>query len=173
LTLYRQWVQAASSGGQELGSFVVRGQMNHGFTAGVLRLFQVDARDTKLDYAVALSLAAVFSLLWAWASKKLSSLEAWVGWLGVGLIVHPLAWHHSFVMAYPLCAVSLDRAFRSQQRKWIVWAILGICCIGIFIPNIFGMTLITPLEHISIKSWGVCLCAWTLVRTSEPSSQSC
>jgi len=161
--LYHQWMQAASSGGQELGTYVVRGQMNHGFTAGILRAFHVDAKSTTVDYEVALALAAFFSLLWGWTSQRLSSLETWVGWLGVGLITHPLAWHHSFVMAYPLCAVSLDRAIRSQDRRLVALSVLGICCIGIFIPNLLGMTLTTPLELVSIKSWGVCLSALAMV----------
>ncbi len=161
--LYHQWTQSASSGGQELGASVVRGQMNHGFTAGILRAFHVDARETSLDYKIALSLAAFFSVLWAWASKKLDSLEAWAGWLGVGLIAHPLAWHHSFVMAYPICAISLDRAIHSRNRKLIALSVFAICCIGIMIPNVIGMTLATPLELVSIKSWGVCFAALSLV----------
>jgi hypothetical protein len=161
--LYHQWVQSASSGGQELGELVVRGQMNHGFTAGVLRAFHVDVRATSIDNRVALLLAGIFSVIWAWASKRLQPLEAWVGWLGVGLIVHPLAWHHSFVMAYPLCAVSLDRAISSHDRRLLALSLLGSCCIGIFIPNVIGMTLATPLEMVSVKSWGVCFSALALV----------
>lgn len=163
IDLYRQWAQSASSGGQELGGAVVRGQMNHGFTAAILRAFRVDAKATYMDYAVAILLASILSVLWAWISRRLSSLESWVGWLGVGLIAHPLAWHHSFVLAYPLCAVSLDRAMTSRNKKLITLSIFGMICIGILIPNIFGMTLITPLELISIKSWGVCFSALSMV----------
>lgn len=165
--LYRQWVQSASSGGEELGALVVRGQMNHGFTAGILRAFHVDVHATSVDNKVALLLAGFFSVLWAWGSQKLEPFERWMGWLGVGLIVHPLAWHHSFVMAYPLCAVSLDRAMSSQNKKLIALSVFGIACIGILIPNVFGMTLITPLEMVSIKSWGVCFSALSLVLSNR------
>jgi hypothetical protein len=170
--LYQQWVQAAASGGQELGAFVVRGQMNHGFTAGILRAFHVPASETSVDYKVALGLAALFSGLWFWASKKLDRLESWVGWLGVGLIVHPLAWHHSFVLAYPVCAVALDRAMKSKNRLAMTLASLGTCCVGIFIPNVIGITLATPLELVSVKSWGVCLAALALVLSSQSKAQS-
>jgi hypothetical protein len=165
--LYRQWIQAASSGGQELGAVVVRGQMNHGFTAGVLRAFQVDAHATSVDYKVALVLAALFSAIWVWASKCLRPVEVWAGWLGVGLICHPLAWHHSFVLAYPLCALSLDRAVSARSTGLKALSIFGMVCIGILIPNVFGMTLVTPLEMISIKSWGVCFSALVLVLASR------
>jgi hypothetical protein len=161
--LYHQWMQAAGSGGTELGIVVIRGQMNHGFTAGILRAFRVDPKMTWIDQLVALGLAGVFSALWFHFSKHLSELESWVGWLGVGLIVHPLAWHHSFVLAYPLCAVALDRALdramKSRERGALILSLLGICCIGIFIPNVIGTTLVRPLELVSIKSWGVCLSA--------------
>ncbi|MFL5815322.1 MAG: glycosyltransferase 87 family protein [Bdellovibrionia bacterium] len=170
--LYRQWVQAASSGGQELGAVVVRGQMNHGFTAGVLRAFHVDAHETSLDYKVALVLAALFSAIWVRASKGLKPVEVWAGWLGVGLICHPLAWHHSFVLAYPLCALSLDRAVSTRSTWLKALSVFGMVCIGILIPNVFGMTLVTPLEMISIKSWGVCFSALALVlATRSLSSQ--
>jgi hypothetical protein len=153
---YRQWIQAGTSGGAELGEIVIRGQMNHGFTAGLLRAFHVDPKATWIDQLVALGLAVVFSGLWFRFSRGLDSLESWVGWLGVGLIVHPLAWHHSFVLAYPLCAVALDRSLKSRDRVAIGLALFGTCCIGILIPNVIGTTLVRPLELVSIKSWGVC-----------------
>lgn len=165
--LYSQWVHAASSGGQELGSEIVRGQMNHGFTAGMLRLFHVDARATHVDYEVAIILAAVFSALWVFVSKGLKSPEIWAGWLAVGLICHPLAWHHSFVLVYPLCALSLDRAIDSRRQSLIALSIFGMLCIGILIPNVIGLALATPLEMISIKSWGVCFSALALILASR------
>jgi hypothetical protein len=165
--IYSQWVHAASSGGQELGSEIVRGQMNHGFTAGLLRLFHVDARATRVDYEVAVVLAAAFSALWVFVSKGLKFIEIWAGWLAVGLICHPLAWHHSFVLVYPLCALSLDRAIDSGKRTLIALSVFGMICIGILIPNVIGLTLATPLEMISIKSWGVCFSALALVLASR------
>jgi hypothetical protein len=167
IEIYRQWAQSASSGGQELGDFVVRGQMNHGFTAGVLRAFHVDVRNTIADYQVAMTLTVFFSALWAWFSKGLKTLEIWAGWIGVGLICHPLAWHHSFVLAYPLGALSLDRAITTGKRSLIALSLFGMICVGILIPNVFGLTLVTPLEMVSVKSWGVCFSALALILASR------
>jgi hypothetical protein len=89
--------------------------------------------------------------------------EKWTGWLGVGLITHPLAWHHSYVLAFPLCALSLDRAIQNRNNRLIALSALGILCIGIFLPNVIGMTLATPLELVSVKSWGVVFSAVALV----------
>ncbi|MDR3605826.1 MAG: glycosyltransferase family 87 protein [Oligoflexia bacterium] len=167
--LYRQWMQAAGSGGQELGDIVVRGQMNHGFTAGILRALGISAKDTRFDPWIALGLGAIFSVIW-WRVcqvRRLSLIESWVGWLGIGLIVHPLAWHHSFVLAYPVCVVALDRAIVSKNGKIIALAALGICCIGIFIPNVIGPDLVKPLELVSVKSWGVCFSAAALAWTKK------
>lgn len=166
LGYYPGWIRTAQSGGQELGALVIRGQMNHGFTAGVLRWARVDVHRTHVDAVVAIGLFGIFGILWELICRKVESLtsaEKWVGWLGVGLITHPLAWHHSFVLAFPLCALSLDRAFRSKNNKLITISILGILCIGIFIPNVIGMTLATPLELVSVKSWGVVFSALSLV----------
>jgi hypothetical protein len=161
--LYRQWLQAADSGGQELGDRFVRGQMNHGFTAGVLRAFHVDVRETSVDHRVALALGAFFSVVWWRLSRASDALEKWVGWLALGVIVHPLAWHSSFVLVFPLCVVSLDRAIRSRDRRWIFLSILGICLIDIFIPNVIGPDTVKPLELLSEKSWGVCCSAAALL----------
>jgi hypothetical protein len=163
--LYHQWLQAADSGGQELGDRFIRGQMNHGFTAGLLRAFHVDVRETSVDHRVALGLGVFFSALWWRLSRPLDALECWVGWLALGVIIHPLAWHSSFVLTFPLCAVSLDRAIRSKDRRWIFLSLLGICLIDILIPNVIGPDAVKPLELLSEKSWGVCCAAAALLCT--------
>lgn len=169
LGYYPEWVRAALSGGQELGELVIRGQMNHGFTAGVLRWAGIEVTRSSMDVLVAIALFAVLGTSWAWISrrKRLGRAETWAGWLGVGLVTHPLAWHHSFVLAYPLCALSLEHAIRSGNRARIVLSALGIACIGILIPNVIGLTLVTPLELVSVKSWGVVLSAVSLLLSSD------
>lgn len=175
LDYYPGWIRTAQSGGQELGAVVIRGQMNHGFTAGILRWAQVDVHRTSIDAIVAIVLFGIFGSIWELICRKIktiTSAEKWVGWLGVGLITHPLAWHHSFVLAFPLCTLSLDRAIRSKNKKFITISILGFLCIGILIPNVIGMTLATPLELVSVKSWGVVFSALALVLVrSVPSSR--
>ncbi len=160
--LLLSWGRAALSGGDELPDFVIRGQMNHGFTAGILRNLGVDAKMTRFDIMTCLGLTAVLGTLWKWASTKLQFAEKWAGWLALGLIVHPLAWHHSFVLAYPLCTLALDRSLQAKQRQWIALSLLGTACIGILIPNVIGPDWVRPLELVSVKSWGVCFAAAAL-----------
>jgi hypothetical protein len=163
IDLHRTWIQAAESGAAELGAHVVRGQGNHSFTAGVLRWFHVDPLDSSKDGYVALILGVFFSAIWFYFSQHLARAEQWAGWIGVGMVVHPLLWHHSFVLAFPICALSLDRAIRDGSRALIALAGLGTFLIAIFIPNIFGMEIVTPLELYSSKSWGIVFAASVLV----------
>lgn len=158
--IYRDFVAAASSGGSELGTIIVRGQGNHGFTALVLRTLQVDSLSFASDMFTSLALLIPLSILWAKKSAILRPAERWSGWLALALIVHPLAWHHSFVLAYPLCTLSITRA-RRTSALWL--AVLGACCIGIFIPQVLGHTLVKPIELGGVKSWGVVLSAISLV----------
>ncbi|OFZ20391.1 MAG: hypothetical protein A2X94_05245 [Bdellovibrionales bacterium GWB1_55_8] len=153
--LYQQWMAAAASGAAELGEEVIRGGGNHGFTAGVLRNLQVDARSTKIDYLVFAVLGLIFGFLWTRFSRGLPELDRWLGWVALGLIVHPLAWHHSFVLAFPFCALSLHRSLESRSRRNVALSVLGICCIGILIPQVIGKEWVRPLERVSVKSWGV------------------
>ncbi len=113
--IYRDFAQAASSGGAELGAIIVRGQGNHGLTALVLRTLQVDSLSFASDAITSTALFIPLALLWSRYSRPLRDAERWAGWIALALIVHPLAWHHSFVLAYPLCA--LDRARRSGLER--------------------------------------------------------
>jgi hypothetical protein len=168
--LYQDWMKAASSGGAELGAKVVRGQNNHGLTTAVLRWLDVEATRVSWDMATAVILASGFGFLWQHYGKKLRLQERWAGWLAIGLITHPLAWHHSFVMAFPLCTFSLQEAIRSG-RKWLIfWALFGISCIGIFIPQVIGVDAVKPLEYLANKSWGAVICGVVLIlaRSAKP-----
>jgi hypothetical protein len=165
LSLYQGWVGAAGSGGQGLGAIVVRGQMNHGFTAGVLRALQIPSENTRADLITASALALLLSALWAYVSRHLPLQERWAGWLGVGLVSHPLAWHHSFVLAFPICALAMARAYDAGRKPLIALSVLATCMIGILLPEVLGPALVTPLELVSSKSWGVCIAAAVLVRS--------
>ena len=161
--LYQNWVSAAFSGGEQLGATIVRGQQNHGFVAAVLRIFTVDAVLVHLDIFVALALGIILSFGWHFGSRSLKFSERWAGWLALGVVVHPLAWHHSFVMAYPLCALSLNRAVKTRNRGLIALSFFGISCITLFIPQVIGTQAVVPLEFVASKSWGVVLAGVVLV----------
>jgi hypothetical protein len=166
IEIYRDFATAASSGGSELGAIIVRGQGNHGFTALILRTLGVDSLSFVSDMIASLALFVPLGLLWSRHSRILAEPERWAGWIALALIVHPLAWHHSFVLAYPLCTLSIARASRtahSGRAKVLALAILGTCCIGIFIPQVLGHTIVKPIELAGVKSWGVVLAATALV----------
>lgn len=165
--IYRDFMDAASSGGAELGAIIVRGQGNHGFTALVLRTLDVDSLSFASDMIASAALFIPLAYFWSKQSRVLNESEKWVGWIALALIVHPLAWHHSYVLAYPLCALSLARAASSGRRKLIGLSILGACCIGIFIPQVLGKTLVKPIELAGIKSWGVILSAVAMVLAAK------
>lgn len=165
--LYREWVHAASSGGVELGAEIVRGQQNHGFVAAILRKFDADATHVNLDVLVAGALALGFSFLWAHFSRDLRSEEKWSGWLTIGVIAHPLAWHHSFTLVFPLCAFSLQRAVQSRRRGLIFLSVFGIACIGLLIPQVIGVDAVVPLENWGNKSWGTLASAIALVLSAR------
>ncbi|MEK6578725.1 MAG: glycosyltransferase 87 family protein, partial [Bdellovibrionota bacterium] len=77
----KSWARAAASGGVELGAQYVRGQMNHGFTAGALRWLSIGSDRVGADIAVCLVLSVLLSAIWYRYSKKLSDQEKWSGWL--------------------------------------------------------------------------------------------
>jgi hypothetical protein len=164
--LYRDWAHAAASGGAELGEEIVRGQQNHGLPAAILRNFHIGATQVGADVGIAVVLAAILGGIWYQASRKLKWEEQWAGWLALGTIVHPLAWHHSFIMAFPLCTFSIARAIDARKWGWIALSVLGIACICLFIPQVIGTDAVKPIERLGNKSWGVIFCAWVLVKSS-------
>jgi hypothetical protein len=167
IEIYRDFAAAASSGGAELGAIIVRGQGNHGLTALMLRTLGVDSLSFASDMLGSLAIFIPLGALWARRSGGLTEAERWAGWIALALITHPLAWHHSFVLAYPLCTLSIARAARvpreAGRARILALAILGACCIGIFIPQVLGKTLVKPIELAGCKSWGVVLSAVALV----------
>lgn len=166
--LYRGWLEAAASGGAELGAEVVRGTGNHGFTAGILRWIDPEAKKVGWDATLSLALALGLGALWQNFSRTLRFEERWAGWLALGVVAHPLAWHHSFVLAFPLCAFTLQASFENRSKpdgKRSIWiALFGIGLITLLVPQTVGRDWVKPFELISNKSWGVLLCAWVLIR---------
>ena len=164
LELYRGWMTAAASGGSELGAEVVRGTGNHGFAAVILRVLDPGALRIGLDLWVSIALAVTLGALWSRHSARLSFQDQWAGWLALGVAVHPLAWHHSFVLAFPLAVRAL--AVAEEKRKRILWitALLGIALIGLLVPQVVGKTIVKPFELVGNKSWGVLLLCWTLLK---------
>lgn len=164
---YQDWRVAAGSGGIELGAEVVRGHGNHSFTAALLRQLDPSARHLKWDILLSLLLALGIGTAWHQFSASLKTEERWAGWLALGVTIHPLAWHHSFVLALPLSAYSLQAATQlpsSVRKPWLLLALLGTALITLLLPETLGPDLVKIPETLGNKSWGVILCAWVLVQ---------
>jgi hypothetical protein len=160
--IFREWIVSAGSGGHALeGS--TRGWGNQGFPALLLRAFSISAENWKADLGAFLFFAVLLSLLWARHSKKLTDSEKWAGWLALGVVCHPLAWFHSFVLALPLGALSLKKSVETKSQVRIFINALGLAAIGLMthrsLPYEFGLVL----ELASIKSWGVFICGVLLL----------
>ncbi len=163
-SIYRDWPKAAASGGTELGEEIIRGQGNHGFTAAVLRWSGVPATRVNADIFVAFAVAVALSTIWFIVSMNLDADERWAGWIVVGLLCHPLVWHHVFVMAFPLAALSIDRSARGWPR---ILAYTGTFMMGLLVQELWGKQLVTPLELAASKAWGAVFCATALVATRQ------
>jgi hypothetical protein len=171
ISVFQQFAAAAKSGGAELGEHVVRGQLNHGFTAAILRTFHVDSTQSIYDAAVCIGLTAIFGYIWNKFRRDLTEREFFFGWIALALITHPLAWDHSFILAYPLCAASLERAVQTKNRQLMALSFFGCVCIGLLIPNVIGTEAVKPFEYIAIKSWGVVFSAIALVLSQRALSE--
>ncbi|MCC7442254.1 MAG: DUF2029 domain-containing protein, partial [Bdellovibrionales bacterium] len=125
------WVSSASSGGEALGGEKIRSRVNQGFPVMVLRLLEVRASRTSMDVLAFLLAALVLGGVWSIASAGLPFPERWVGWLALTAAVHPLSWFHSFVMAFPLAALALDRAWARRERMAILLAGSGVVLIAL------------------------------------------
>lgn len=163
LTLYSEWWVSVGSGGLALGEDIVRGRRNQGIPAAVLRFAEVSAAEPWADLVTFLFLAIPLAIYWFRSSKNLTPVAAWAGWIGLGAVVHPLSWVHSFVLAFPLQTLTLDRAFRSRKRSILALAIIALALTTLISSSWMG-ELGIALEQVSVRSWGVLLSAVLLAR---------
>lgn len=163
IELFQRFAASANSGGVSLGPNVIRGPINHGFTAAILRSLQIDSKKSIYDFCVPIILTLILAPLWTYFSKSLGRMEQWLGWLALGAVIHPLAWDHTFVLAFPLGAVAIDRALRTHRHSLVALAIMGLSCVGLLVPNIVGTEMVKPFDAIGAKSWGVVLSALALI----------
>ena len=160
--LVRAWAFAARSGGSEFAGEKIRGRDNQGLPALILRAASVPASNSRADLALAVLLAAAGAAVWARASRKLSAADRAAGWLGLAAAVHPLAWFHLFVFAFPLAVRSVDRAIASKRVFAWVLALAGAAMIAIVTRRTLG-PVGEAFELASVKSWGVLACLAALL----------
>lgn len=165
IELLRNWAHAAGSGGTDLGS--VRDWGNQGFPAMFLRMFAIPAARSSADLVSFVACVVLFAPIWIVFSRKLNSYEQWTNFLAFAVVVHPLAWFHTFVLAFPLCAISLDQGLKSKSKLGLFCSGLGLVFVGLISTSTLGNRLGGAVLNLSIRSWGVFLCSaglWVSVR---------
>ena len=162
IELYQTWKTAAVSGGTLFDGQKVRGPDNQGLPALELRLAGIKAEDSRADVIAFLLTSVLIVGLFLKPSLSLPYQERWLMWLGLGAAIHPLAWFHTFVFAFPLCVLTLDRAVRSRKPVAIALAGLGTTCVAVVTVKTLGNTGLV-FELASVKAWGVLLCAGVLL----------
>ncbi|HUP58308.1 MAG TPA: glycosyltransferase 87 family protein [Bdellovibrionota bacterium] len=165
------WIAAAGSGGELLGEEHVRGAFNPSFTATILSWSGIPANTAYADVALAAILAAALGLAWARASRGLEPAERWSGWLALVPAIHPLPWWHLFVFAFPLAALSIDRASTGGGRGARSLAVIGVFLIAAATRKFLGAFGLAALggffELSAAKSFGIVACAAALVLTKQ------
>lgn len=157
IQIYQDWWGAATSTQAAFGPEYTYGRMNQGFPALLVRLVEVRTSFSNLDLAASGVLILFFGI-WAFRTFKTpwSKEESWAAWIALVPIVHPLSWWHTFVLAFPLQVLALDRAFVTKNFRIIGVAMLALGMTGFFTENSLG-PFGAWLDFISVKSWGVVL----------------
>ncbi len=176
LDLYKDWIQAASSGDQAFGFEKISGRENQGLPALVLRrFFSENTANSYTAPAISLALMFIFGLLWlslacshkptppATSPGEVNDVEKWFGWLALVPVVHPLAWNHLFIFSFPLAVTVVDRSLKLKNLSTTLLALLGVICIAAVSRNTFG-NLGEELELLSIRSWGVLICLFVTLK---------
>jgi hypothetical protein len=163
LGFIRGWLGSTSAGAQAFTYQTLRGGENQGFPALVLRILHVPTAYVWADLLATLAAFTVVAWFWKKQSRKLPAAEQWAGWLGLGTTILPLAWFSSFVWAYPLAALSLQKAWKTQQAQWLGAALFGVIAISSLSHGGLGQVG-EYLELASIKSIGVLCCALVLAK---------
>ena len=156
VSLFHSWSVAASSGGLLFDGEKVRGRDNQGMPAMILRTLGIKAANTNADLLFFFICALGLGAYWGLRSKALNEDERWLGWIALSTVVHPLAWFHYFVLAFPLAVVSIDAAMKTKNRRMIITGLIALAMVALVTRKTLGYTG-ERMELYSIKSWGVLL----------------
>ncbi|MGE0615712.1 MAG: glycosyltransferase family 87 protein [Bacteriovoracia bacterium] len=154
--LLASWSLAASSAGALFHNEKVRGRDNQGLPALVLRVAKVPAIEHRTDVYIAAGLALLLGLAWFFYSQGARPLVRQAGWLALIPVVHPLAWFHLFVFAFPIVVLAWDGAIAMRRQGWLALVLLATLLIAAFTQKTLGAFGLA-LEMASVKSWGVLL----------------
>ena len=155
-SMVRSWSQSASSGGLLFDGEKVRGRDNQGMPALILRAIGIKAENTKADLFFSVLCALVLGAYWRMRSQQLSEDDRLIGWFALTAVIHPLAWFHFFVLAFPLAVVCLDGVIKTRDRRMVITGIIALAMVCLMTRRTLGYAG-ERLEFYSIKTWGVLL----------------
>ncbi len=157
----RQYRAVTSPGVDSSGSprVTVRGDQAQGFVSMIFRVCDLDYRNSVLILVFSMVLALVLAAFWHCRASRLSMDFQWAGWLALTATLQPLAGFHTFVLAFPLAAMTLERTFAEKAKLRT-----GLCFFAILMITAFGQKTLghagLVLQQLSVKSWGVLFCAF-------------
>lgn len=161
-----KWIQISYSGAENFGLGYVFGRYNHGLPAMFIRNLNYRFLVPGFDMVLSLLLIPVVLLFWKKMVAGKETKIQWIGLIAIIPVIHPLAWWHHFVFAYPLACIVLDRAIKYGKSQWIILCLWALLMIGVLSTFTLGKTVGSIFEIISAKSWGILLLLWILHKTS-------
>lgn len=147
--IVKEWIDNANT-----TPFFATEFRNYGFPAAVLRVLNITPQDFKLSLILSglMTLPAVgFFPIY---TKRFSDLEKFMVALGLSLIVSPMTWKSTYVIAFPLALMAFDSAVGSKNKRIIALALVSIVLTGFMTGTVFG-NFGAFFEKLSSKSIGV------------------
>jgi hypothetical protein len=141
-----------------LPQITVNGNQAQGFVSMIFRLARFDYRNQNLIFALNGIHILCLNFFWQIRSKKLPADVRWAGWLALTATIQPLAGFHTFALAFPLSVLTMNHCLKSKNIPFICLSVVGLVMIAAATQKTMGSTG-ALLQTLSVKSWGVLLCA--------------
>lgn len=167
-SLISSWADAARSSSKLMNSEQVRGRGNPGLPGFTLHTLKIPVTNSQADIFSAIFYCVAFGLLWSRISRNYDPKLAWLGWLALTPIVHPLPWWHLFIFVFPLAVVVADRSFKSNDIR--IKTLFGFGMFLICLSSRKFGPLGIFLELTAAKSWGTLAFISTLILLEKKSS---
>jgi uncharacterized membrane protein len=153
VSMFRSWSEAAVSAGTALNPTEVRGRRNPSLPGLVLRVAGVSPQNSKADVTLALIFCVAMGLVWYNVTRGFPDKVAWLGWLALTPVIHPLPWWHLYIFTFPMAVWVVQESLQSEKKYSIQLSGLFIFLICCSTESFLG----TPgvyLELALAKTWG-------------------
>jgi hypothetical protein len=165
LQLVKNWIEASQSGETWKHMLAVVGRPNQGLPILFRRIWPGVS-----EVWVALGMICFAVPTWFYLSRKLSRNERFFGYLALAVVTHPLAWFHSFVLAFPAGVAAISR-WRVAKKRWRFAIGVGVIGVGSITEKTFGAVGL-EMELASIKSWAVLVLLAVIVAVPSAGKQA-